>query len=69
VEMLMAGATVVGIGSAIYVRGAGALRTIHDELAEWLAKRHLSVEAIQNQAHRERNYPTSPTGAPVPVIH
>lgn len=69
VEMLMAGATVVGIGSAIQTRGVGALQMIHGELAAWLASRHLTVEAVQNQAHRERIYPVSPTGAPVPGAH
>jgi hypothetical protein len=67
--MLMAGATVVGIGSAIQTRGVGALQMIHGELAAWLASRHLTVEAVQNQAHRERIYPVSPTGAPVPEAH
>ena len=32
VEMLMAGATVVGVGSAIYLRGADAIQMIRAEL-------------------------------------
>ena len=35
-EMLMAGATVVGVGSAIYYRGVAALREINQELAAFL---------------------------------
>ena len=35
-EMLMAGATVVGVGSAIYYRGVSALRQINQELAAFM---------------------------------
>ncbi len=37
VEMLMAGATAVGVGSAIYYRGPDAIAEIRTELAGWLA--------------------------------
>jgi dihydroorotate dehydrogenase len=33
VEMLMAGATAVGVGSAVYYRGPAAITAIRDELA------------------------------------
>lgn len=38
VEMLQAGATVVGIGSAVWYRGVEAFTQINAELASWLAR-------------------------------
>ena len=35
-EMLMAGATLVGVGSAIWYRGVSALAQINDELAAFM---------------------------------
>ena len=70
VEMLMAGATTVGVGSAIYYRGPSAISLICNELRAWLdAHRIASVEDIQNCAHRERRYSLTPTGAPIPLAH
>lgn len=70
VEMLMAGATAVGVGSAIYYRGAGAITAIHTEMCTWLeAHGYDHVEQVQGLAHRERIYPVPPTGAPVPRAH
>ncbi|BAM00544.1 dihydroorotate dehydrogenase [Caldilinea aerophila] len=70
VEMLMAGATAVGVGSAIYYRGPSAISLICNELRAWLdAHRIASVEDIQNCAHRERRYSLTPTGAPIPLAH
>ena len=67
VEMLMAGATLVGVGSAVYYRGPDALTAIRDELAAWLAARHVpDLAAIRGAAHREPLYAETPTGAPVP---
>ncbi len=36
IEMIMAGATAVGIGSAVYYRGVEAFQLIHDEMVEFL---------------------------------
>ena len=70
VEMLMAGATAVGVGSAIYYRGPAAITAIRDELAAWLDAHGIAhVSEIVNRAHHEPLYPTAPTGAPVPVAH
>ncbi len=41
IEMLMAGATAVGVGSAVYYRGADAIRTIRDEMQQWLGRPRL----------------------------
>lgn len=70
VEMLMAGATLVGVGSAIYYRGPSAIALIRGELEAWLDAHHVAgIEAIQNCAHRERLYNVLPTGAPLPSAH
>jgi len=70
VEMLMAGATAVGVGSAVYYRGPDAITAIRDELAAWLDAHHIAhVGEIVNRAHCEPVYLTAPTGAPEPVAH
>jgi dihydroorotate dehydrogenase (NAD+) catalytic subunit len=66
VEMLSAGATAVGIGSAITYRGEAAFALILDELGRWLADRgHPDLEAIRGRTLR----PAQPTSAsnPPPV--
>ncbi|RMF02226.1 MAG: dihydroorotate dehydrogenase, partial [Chloroflexi bacterium] len=53
VEMLAAGATVVGVGSAIYTRGVGALAQIGAELAEFMAAHGFeSVAQLRNRSHQ-----------------
>lgn len=70
IEMLMAGATVVGVGSAVYYRGADAISTILTEMVAWLDNHHISdLDAIRGSIHRERIYATAPSGAPIPHVH
>lgn len=69
VEMLMAGATAVGVGSAVYYRGADAISAIRDELAAWLQNHRCTVEDIRGAAHREPLYAVTPSSAPVPHAH
>lgn len=69
VEMLMAGATAVGVGSAIYYRGPDAITAIKDELAAWLDAHRCGLDDIRSTAHRERIYAANPSGAPVPIAH
>lgn len=70
VEMLMAGATVVGVGSAIYQRGPDALRDIHAELRQWMAAQKIACIAdLQDRAHSEPLYATSPSTPPAPSVH
>jgi len=70
VEMLMAGATAVGVGSAIYYRGPDAIAQIRAELDGWLDAHGVNnVGEIRNRVHRERIYPVAPTGAPIPSAH
>ncbi len=70
IEMLMAGATVVGVGSAVYYRGPSVFLLLLHEIEEWLVNHRISdVNDVRGAAHRERIYAVAPTGAPVPVAH
>ena len=70
IEMLMAGATAVGVGSAVYYRGADAITAIRREMAEWLDGHGIAdVNQVRGAAQREPLYPVTPTGAPVPAAH
>lgn len=70
IEMIMAGATAVGIGSAIYYRGATALRQIKAEMINWLEQHNVAdINSLRGLAHREPRYPSTPTGAPIPAVH
>lgn len=70
IEMIMAGATTVGIGSAIYYRGVEAISQIKQELIDWLDQHEVTdLNTLRGQAHREPIYPTTPTGAPIPIAH
>lgn len=67
IEMLMAGASAVGVGSAVYYRGAQAIEAVVAEMDAWLEAHGISdVNAVRGLAHREPLYPTTPTGAPIP---
>ncbi len=53
VEMIMAGATAVGIGSAVYGEGPEVFRRIAAEMAALMAELGAeSVEEMQGAAHR-----------------
>jgi len=70
VEMLMAGATTVGIGSAIYSRGSNGIQLIKQELTDWLSAHGMTdLQEIRGKAHREPQYATTPSPAPIPVAH
>ena len=67
VEMLMAGATAVGVGSAIYYRGHDAIHSILGELQDWMAAQNIAcIAELQNRAHSEPVYATTPSTPPVP---
>jgi dihydroorotate dehydrogenase (NAD+) catalytic subunit len=52
-EMLMAGATVVGVGSAVYYRGVSAMAQINQELVEFMEMYGFAgVEEMQGRSHR-----------------
>jgi dihydroorotate dehydrogenase (NAD+) catalytic subunit len=53
VEMLAAGATVVGVGSAVWYRGVGAMAEIGAEMAQFMAAHGFgSVAELRNRSHR-----------------
>lgn len=67
VEMLMAGATVVGVGSAIYHRGPDAISLIRAELQQWMAAHNVTgIADLQDRAHAEPQYQSAPAAPPVP---
>ncbi|MCY3898514.1 MAG: dihydroorotate dehydrogenase [Caldilineaceae bacterium] len=67
VEMLMAGATLVGVGSAIYHRGTDAIRLIRTELQQWMTSQNIACIAdLHDRAHSEPLYAASPSTPPAP---
>jgi dihydroorotate dehydrogenase (NAD+) catalytic subunit len=54
VEMMMAGASAIGIGSAIYYRGIDVFKKVSDEMIEFLDSHNYSnVKEIVGMAHRD----------------
>jgi len=51
IEMIMAGAAAVGVGSAFYYRGLDCLALITSEMEAWLKKRKLTLKDIRGKAH------------------
>jgi dihydroorotate dehydrogenase (NAD+) catalytic subunit len=50
--MLLAGASVVGVGSAVYYRGVAALEQIGQELVAFMEQQQIpSVEALRGKSH------------------
>ena len=67
IEMIMAGATAVGVGSAVYYRGVAAFSEILDEMAIWLSEHDRdSLAEIRGLAHRQPAYAVAPSPAPIP---
>jgi dihydroorotate dehydrogenase (NAD+) catalytic subunit len=51
-ELIMAGATAVGVGTAVYLRGLDVFRQLDDELIEFMATHgYADVAAMRNLAH------------------
>ncbi|MFN2202665.1 MAG: dihydroorotate dehydrogenase [Caldilineaceae bacterium] len=70
IEMIMAGATVVGVGSAVYTRGASAIHEICVELDSWLAVHGVDgIQSLRGAAHERIHYDASPSSPPVPPVH
>ena len=53
IEIIMAGATLVGIGSAVRYRGIDVFQKVADEIDAWLLDHKLCIEDIKGIAHRE----------------
>jgi len=52
IEMIMAGATAVGIGSGVYYRGMNIFKKISSEISEWMEKNgYESLKEIRGIAH------------------
>ena len=51
IEMIMAGASLVGIGSAVRYRGIDVFQTVSDEMEAWLLDHHCSLDDIKGAAH------------------
>ena len=52
-EMIMAGATAVGVGTACYYHGIGVFRKICSEMEIWMKKNNVhSLKEIQGVAHK-----------------
>jgi len=66
VEMISAGATAVGIGSAVASAGPGVFAAIAADLAAWLQARGLGLADIRGRAQQRDAWPEPPTPAPVP---
>jgi dihydroorotate dehydrogenase (NAD+) catalytic subunit len=57
VEMCMAGATLVGMGSAVRYRGMEVFHQVYREMADWLAAHHFTRDDIIGAAHDRRHTP------------
>jgi dihydroorotate dehydrogenase (NAD+) catalytic subunit len=51
VEMIMAGASLVGIGSGVRYRGMGVFDQVNQELKSWLTAHDTTLEGIRGAAH------------------
>ena len=55
-EMVMAGATLVGVGSAVYWRGPEVFAAIEREMRDWMAEHQVSsLDEIRGAAHGSRH--------------
>ncbi len=52
VEIIMAGANLVGMGSAVRYRGICVFNQVNKELEAWLADHNTTIEEIRGAAHR-----------------
>lgn len=66
VELVMAGATAVGVGSAVYAGGPGVFGRLRADLAAWLAEHGETLAGIRGRAHGAPRWPEPATSAPVP---
>jgi dihydroorotate dehydrogenase (NAD+) catalytic subunit len=53
IEIIMAGATLVGIGTAVRYRGITVFDKVNKEIDQWLAAHGTTMEEIRGAAHRE----------------
>ena len=53
IEIIMAGATLVGIGTAVRYRGINVFDKVNKEINDWLTAHDTAMEEIRGAAHRE----------------
>lgn len=53
IEMMMAGASLVGIGTAVRYRGMDVFQKVTTEMDAWLFDHDLTIEDIKGAAHRD----------------
>ena len=51
IEMVMAGASLIGMGSAVRSRGIDVFQKVWQEMQDWLSARNLSLDDIKGCAH------------------
>jgi dihydroorotate dehydrogenase (NAD+) catalytic subunit len=67
IEMILAGATAVGVGSAVFYRGRDTFSLIGDELAAWLAQHDcLNLDQIRGNIHRRKSGAAVTALPPIP---
>ncbi len=54
IEMIMAGASLVGMGSAVRQRGIDVFAKVAKEMNSWLSDHNLSMEDIKGAAHKKQ---------------
>jgi len=53
IEMIMAGATAVGIGTAVYYRGIDVFRKVCNEMEEWMKKNKIkNLDEVRGISHK-----------------
>lgn len=65
-EMISAGATAVGVGSAVYGAGPEVFGRIGTEMADWLSEHQCTLDEVRGRALRPAAWPEAPSPAPVP---
>ena len=53
IEIIMAGATLVGIGTAVRYRGINVFDKVNKEINDWLTAHDTTMEEIRGASHRE----------------
>jgi len=67
-RMVMAGATAVGVGSAVYHEGPEVFGRIVAEMAAWLDERGLTLDEIRGRAHHRPVWSETASTPPVPHL-
>lgn len=66
--MVSAGATAVGVGSAVYQEGPTVFARIAAELRDWLVAHDETLAGVRGRAHRRPEWLEPATPAPVPHV-